>query len=850
MASATRIPVNDPGPCVATTASMAPGVSPAARSIRSIAATIMSERGVGPDRATSAGARQRRRAQRELEPRSAPDDRQHRLHAGSLACPRTRVKLGYHSTAMRQTPMLQQYLELKALHADALLLYRLGDFYELFFEDAERAAPVLGIVLTRRRHNEEVESPMCGIPHHAMAAYVGKLLEAGFKVAVAEQLEEPSAARGLVRRGIVRVLTPATVTEPELLGGERRWIASVVRTGAHAAVAWLEMASGQLGGATVDGEGELAELLAQVQPRELLLPEGQGSGGTAWEAAAARSVVSARPPQWFEPRRGEELLKRCLGVASLRAFELDPGEALVGAAGALLEYLRSTQGSVPTHLSDFRRRAARGEMGLDAATVRNLELVRDASGERRATLLHVLDVAVTAMGSRLLRDWLLRPSLDRAAVTARHDAVAALIDDPAALVSLRDELRAVGDLERVAARLGGGMARPGELAGLRAALAAVPVVRSELEASSAALLAALGRDVDELADLREDLAAVLADDPPALAGVGMVRGGVDAELDDARRLAARGQGSAGGGRGAGARAHRHRHPEGPLQPGLRLLVRGLAVASRQGAAGVRAAADAGRRGALRHPRARGARAPHRRRRAARRGARAGAVRRAARSLRLAAHSAWPRRRGRWRRSTCWRRSPSGRGGTPTSARGWSPARGCDSPARATRWSRRSRRPRSCPTTPSSTASRGQIVLLTGPNMGGKSTYLRQVALIVLMAQSGLVRAGGGGRDRRGRPHLHPRRRRRRPRPRRVDVHGRDDRVREHPAQRHAARPGDPRRGRAAAPRRSTGCRWPGRSSRSCTRRRGLRPLTLFATHYHELTELAERLERVVNARWR
>ena len=433
--------------------------------------------------------------------------------------------------------MLQQYLELKALHADALLLYRLGDFYELFFEDAERAAPVLGIVLTRRRHNEEVESAMCGIPHHAMATYVGKLLEAGFKVAVAEQLEEPSAARGLVRRGIVRVLTPATVTEPELLGGERRWSASGVRAGAHAAVAWLEAAAGQLGGATVDGDGELAELLAQVQPRELLLPEGQGSGGTAWERAVARSVVSARPAQWFDPRRGEELLKRCLGVASLRAFQLDPGEALVGAAGALLEYLRSTQGSVPTHLSDFKRRAARGEMGLDAATVRNLELVRDASGERRATLLHVLDVAVTAMGSRLLRDWVLRPSLDRAAVAARHDAVAALIDDPAALVSLRDALRAVGDLERVAARLGGGMARPGELAGLRAALAAVPVVRRELEASSSALLAALGRDVDELADLREDLAAVLADDPPALAGVGMVRGGVDTELDDARRLA-------------------------------------------------------------------------------------------------------------------------------------------------------------------------------------------------------------------------------------------------------------------------------------------------------------------------
>jgi DNA mismatch repair protein MutS len=431
--------------------------------------------------------------------------------------------------------MLQQYLELKALHPDALLLYRLGDFYELFFEDAERAAPVLGIVLTRRRHNENVESPMCGIPHHAMATYVGRLLDAGFKIAVAEQLEEPAAARGLVRRGIVRVLTPGTVTEPELLGGERRFVAAVVRTGGDAAVAWLEAASGQLGGATVH-QSELGELLGGVQPREVLLPEGEALAAMPWETAGGRPVITHAPPPWFEPRRGEELLRRALGVASLRGFQLDPGEPLVGAAGALLEYLRSTQGAVPTHVADFRRRLPRGEMALDAATVRNLELVRDAGGERRAALLRVLDATVTPMGSRLLRDWLLRPSLDRTAVAARHDAVAALIDDPAALAALADALRALGDLERAAARLGGGQPRPGELAALRAALAALPQAKRELTTSPAALLASLGAAVDELADLRDDLAAVLAEDPPPLAGAGMVRGGVDAELDEARAL--------------------------------------------------------------------------------------------------------------------------------------------------------------------------------------------------------------------------------------------------------------------------------------------------------------------------
>jgi len=439
---------------------------------------------------------------------------------------------------MRQTPMLQQYLELKALHDDALLLYRLGDFYELFFEDAVRAAPVLGIVLTHRRHNEDVESPMCGIPHHAMATYVGKLLDAGFKVAVAEQLEEPSAARGLVRRGVTRVLTPGTVTEPELLGaGERRWLASVVRSGERAAVAWLEAASGAFGGAVVDGTGELAELLAQLQPREVLLPEDEALPPPAAGGDGGPAVTTTRPAGWFAPARAEELLKRCLGVASLRAFQLEPGEPLVGAAGALVEYLRATQGEVPSHLGDFARRPPRGELVLDAATVRNLELVRDGSGDRRGALLRVLDACTTAMGSRLLRDWLLRPGRDGAAVGARHDAVAALIDDPALLGSLRNALRSVGDLERAASRLGVAQARPGELAAVRAALAGIPALKRELAGAPAELLAALAGGVDELADLRADLAAVLADEPPAVAGPGMVRAGVDDELDEARGLA-------------------------------------------------------------------------------------------------------------------------------------------------------------------------------------------------------------------------------------------------------------------------------------------------------------------------
>jgi DNA mismatch repair protein MutS len=287
---------------------------------------------------------------------------------------------------MKQTPMLQQYLELKRQVEDALLLYRLGDFYELFFEDAELAAPILGIVLTKRRHNEEVSSPMCGIPHHAVASYVGKLLDAGLKVAIAEQVEDPAKAGGLVRRAVIRVLTPGTVTEPELLGdGERRWIAALCDVGSEVAVAFLEAASGDFGGSSCASRREARDLLAQLRPREILLPQGVPADGFAG-ADVGSPVVTIRPAPWFEAGRGEGLLRQVLGVGSLRAFDLEPTEHLVGAAGALVEYVRTTQGELPRHVRTFERRRRGGELVLDGAAVRNLEILRDSSGERRGSL--------------------------------------------------------------------------------------------------------------------------------------------------------------------------------------------------------------------------------------------------------------------------------------------------------------------------------------------------------------------------------------------------------------------------------------------------------------------------------
>ena len=276
--------------------------------------------------------------------------------------------------------MLQQYLELKRQVEDALLLYRLGDFYELFFEDAELAAPILGIVLTKRRHNEEVSSPMCGIPHHAVASYVGKLLDAGLKVAIAEQVEDPAKAGGLVRRAVIRVLTPGTVTEPELLGdGERRWIAALCDVGSEVAVAFLEAASGDFGGSSCASRREARDLLAQLRPREILLPQGSPVDGFAG-ADVGSPVVTVRPAPWFEAARGEGLLRQVLGVGSLRAFDLEPTEHLVGAAGALVEYVRTSQGELPRHVRTFDRRRRGGELVLDGAA----RLARPAPGRRRS----------------------------------------------------------------------------------------------------------------------------------------------------------------------------------------------------------------------------------------------------------------------------------------------------------------------------------------------------------------------------------------------------------------------------------------------------------------------------------
>ncbi|MCP4901064.1 MAG: DNA mismatch repair protein MutS [bacterium] len=439
---------------------------------------------------------------------------------------------------MRMTPMLRQYFDLKQQAGDALLLYRMGDFYELFFEDAQQAAPILGITLTKRRQNDDVDAPMCGVPHHAFDGYLGKLLDAGYRVAVAEQVEDPATAKGLVRREIVRTHTPGTISDADLLDGSQRcYLAAVGGESENLSVAWIEVSTGTFEGVDCPTAAAATEHLARLRPRELLIAEGWDDWQAIWPGELAQPTATPIPHDAFSPSAGETRLKRILGVASIRGFGLKRGERLVGMAGALLDYVETTQQGKLEHLSRFVRCFQNDALVIDRSTLRNLEIERGADGSTRASLIGVLDHTSTRMGRRWLTDWLLRPSIDPETIRDRHRGVAELVDDPGMLETLRNELSKQADLERLAARVGMGQASPRELATLRDSITELPNLQNALSRASAPLLRGLVDQLDLLTDLEETLKERLADEPPVLAGEGVIRPGWNTELDEQRSLA-------------------------------------------------------------------------------------------------------------------------------------------------------------------------------------------------------------------------------------------------------------------------------------------------------------------------
>src|SRR5688572_2369186 len=425
--------------------------------------------------------------------------------------------------APQLTPMLRHYLQVKAEHPDAILLYRMGDFFEIFYEDAEKAAPILEIALTARQRGTENEAPMCGVPHHALESYLGKLVRAGLKVAICDQVEDARVAKGLVRREVTRVVTPGTLSEPELLEGKEdnllcalSWVNGSSGAAGAGAGAFLDVSTGKLLVHRWRSPEDAVADLAVLRPRELVFAKDElpaAVGEWADRERVCRSLLEA------DDRLGQEasrrLLERQFETASVKGFGLDSGEPAALATATALDYARRTQKSELLHVREVVVVEEHDFLVLDDTTLANLEVVRALrGGGRQGTLLQRLDSTQTAMGGRRLRSWLQRPSIDRDQIAARHDAVEELLDDPQRRDDLTALLGRISDLERLLSRAVLGSLQPRDAGALRESLREAARVRSRLAGCRSVELAAVAR-VDVAPDLLATLDARLATELPA-----------------------------------------------------------------------------------------------------------------------------------------------------------------------------------------------------------------------------------------------------------------------------------------------------------------------------------------------
>ncbi|HVE51556.1 MAG TPA: DNA mismatch repair protein MutS [Casimicrobiaceae bacterium] len=429
------------------------------------------------------------------------------------------------------TPMMQQYLRVKAEHPDKLVLYRMGDFYELFYGDAERAARLLDITLTRRGASNGAPIPMAGVPYHALDQHLAKLMRRGEAVAIVEQVGDPATSKGPVERRVARVVTPGTLTDANLLDARRdALLAAFVAHGKRAGIAWLNLASGRL----LLSEGSLGDAIAtleRIEPAELLFAEGT--------APPSLRMPSSRPfPAWhFDRATASKTLARELATLDLAAFGADEVPLALAAAGGLVAYARATQQTSLVHVRELEVEHRSDYLWLDAASRRNLEITSTLQGEASPTLLSLLDDCATAAGSRLLRDWLTRPLADRERAAARHDAVDAFLTQAETSEALRDALRRTCDIERIASRIALVSARPRDLAALRDTLHALPSIGAMLQRIHVALVDSARDSLAIDAQWSELLQRAVAQDPPAnVRDGGTIAAGYDAELDELRAL--------------------------------------------------------------------------------------------------------------------------------------------------------------------------------------------------------------------------------------------------------------------------------------------------------------------------
>ena len=433
----------------------------------------------------------------------------------------------------QHTPMMQQYLRIKAQHPEVLLFYRMGDFYELFFEDARRAASLLDITLTARGQSAGQPIPMAGVPFHAMEGYLAKLVRKGESVAICEQLGDPAKSKGPVERQVVRIVTPGTVTDEALLDERQETLlAAIARDGERFGLAWLDLAAGRFTVSQSEGNLTLAAELERLKPAELLVAEGSGTETLDRNGTA----VKTRPPWYFELASASRLLTDQMGTLDLKGFGADELPLAICAAGALLQYVRDTQKAAVPHIRSLHVEERTDALIIDASTRRNLELDASLSGREDATVFALIDKCVTAMGSRELRRWLNRPLTDPAVLRSRYQALGALIDGRR-FEGMRDQLRGIGDIERILSRVALRSARPRDLTQLRTSLALLPELRATLAAVDSPLIKQLGDGINDHDDVVNLLTAAIAAEPNTMVrDGGVVAEGYDADLDELRRI--------------------------------------------------------------------------------------------------------------------------------------------------------------------------------------------------------------------------------------------------------------------------------------------------------------------------
>src|SRR5579883_77308 len=434
------------------------------------------------------------------------------------------------------TPMMQQFRDAKEKHPGTMVFFRNGDFYELFEEDAEVGSRLLGITLTRR----DKEIPMAGVPHHALDRYLGKLLQAGHRVAICEQMEDPRNVKGRpIRREVVRVVTPGTLTEDDLLDPRRaNHLIALVPPGIRlsAGLAWVDLSTGLFQAADVPA-ARLADEVLRLGPAECLVAEMAADESASLlqrvRDALPQLVLTNRPDWNFDPKSARDALYRHFGVSTMAGFGFDDQQPCLTAAGALLLYLQETIKASLTHLTRLRPYSEQRFLMLDDVTRRSLELTRTLrDNSRNGSLLAVIDRTVTPMGARLLHDWLLAPLAERSAITARLDAVEELLREHGMRRDLRASLADVSDLQRLTARASTGHASPRDLAAVGRTLALLPQIKSHLIGYDCTLLRELDARLEVCPELREMLENALMPDPPILAREGgIIRRGYNADLD-------------------------------------------------------------------------------------------------------------------------------------------------------------------------------------------------------------------------------------------------------------------------------------------------------------------------------